>query len=90
MSDLADRVGAAVLAHPDVARLDGGPFGTVATALPGRRVVGVLVGADAVEVSVVLGGDRPIPAVTAELRAIVRALTGPVPVDVHVSDVEST
>ena len=43
MPGLADRIGAAVCAHPSVARLDGGPFGTVSTALPGRRVVGVAV-----------------------------------------------
>jgi hypothetical protein len=43
MSALADRLGAAVRAHPSVARLDGGPFGTVATPLPGRRVLGVAV-----------------------------------------------
>ncbi|UVS78025.1 hypothetical protein [Actinokineospora sp. UTMC 2448] len=90
MSDIADRLAAAVLAHPAVVRLDGGPFGTVATALPGRRVVGV--GVDArggVEVAVVLTADRPIPAVTAELRELVRGVAGGVPVDVHVSDVEA-
>lgn len=88
MAELADRISAAVLAHPDVVRLDGGPFGTVATPLPGRRVDGVLVGSG-VEVSVVLGGDRPLPAVATELRAIVHALAGPVAVDIHVSGVES-
>ncbi|MFC7613918.1 hypothetical protein ACFQV2_10525 [Actinokineospora soli] len=88
MADLADRLGAAVLAHPGVVRLDGGPFGTVATALPGRRVVGVAVGARGVEVAVVLRADRPVPPVVAELRELVRGVAGPVPVDVHVSDVE--
>ncbi|MGX7826734.1 hypothetical protein ACTG9Q_16740 [Actinokineospora sp. 24-640] len=89
MAALADRLGAAVLGHPAVVRLDGGPFGTVATALPGRRVVGVVVGArDAVEVSVVLSAQRPIPEVVAEVREQVRAIAGPVAVDVHVSGVE--
>ena len=88
MAELADRISAAVLAHPDVVRLDGGPFGTIATPLPGRRVDGVLVGSG-VEVSVVLGDGRPLPEVTAELRAIVHALTGPTAVDIHVSGVES-
>lgn len=89
MPDLADRLGAAVLGHPAVVRLDGGPFGTVATALPGRRVVGVVVGAgNTVEVSVVLSARRPIPEVAAEVREQVRAVAGPVAVDVHVSAVE--
>ncbi|MGW5054515.1 hypothetical protein [Actinokineospora sp. NPDC004072] len=87
-TDLADRLGAAVLAHPAVVRLDGGPFGTVATALPGRRVQGVAIGGQGVEVAVVLRADQPIPAVAAELRDRVRAVVGQVPVDVHVSDVE--
>ncbi|MCE0764345.1 hypothetical protein LWC35_15710 [Pseudonocardia kujensis] len=38
---LPERVAAAVLGHPAVVRLDGGPFGSVASYLPGRRVVGV-------------------------------------------------
>ena len=37
---LAEAVAAAVLAHPGVAPLSGGPFGTIASYLPGRRVVG--------------------------------------------------
>ncbi|MGQ0837872.1 hypothetical protein [Actinokineospora sp.] len=92
--DLADLVGAAVLDHPAVVRLDGGAFGTVATHLPGRRVVGVHLGVpaddgrvDAVEVAVVLAFGAPIPDVIGQLRARIRGVTGPVPVDVHVSDV---
>ncbi|MCG8918177.1 hypothetical protein L6E12_20550 [Actinokineospora sp. PR83] len=87
---LADAIGAAVLADPAVLRLDGGAFGAVATALPGRRVVGVRVGApgDPIEVSVVLAMGTPVPAAAARVRGAVRALAGPVPVDVHVSDVD--
>jgi hypothetical protein len=89
--DLADLIGAAVLAHPAVVRLDGGAFGTVATHLPGRRVVGVSLGApgEAAQVSVVLVLGSAIPEVVRQVRERVRALIGPVPLDVHVSDVEA-
>ena len=53
---LAEAVAAAVLAHPGVARLSGGPFGTIASYLPGRRVIGVrlpLEDTDPVEIAVV-------------------------------------
>ncbi|WP_224386553.1 hypothetical protein [Pseudonocardia sp. ICBG1293] len=86
----AELVAEAVLAHPSVVRLDGGAFGTVATWLPGRRVVGVLVGRadEPVEIGVVLHLDRPIPATVAALRAAVAPVVGGVPIDVTVVDVE--
>ncbi|WP_235926025.1 Asp23/Gls24 family envelope stress response protein [Actinokineospora pegani] len=84
--EAAAAIGAAVLADPDVVALDGGAFDTVATALPGRRVVGVRVGAGGVEVSVVLAWGTQVPAVAGRVRDRVRALLGPVPVDVHVAD----
>jgi hypothetical protein len=85
----ADTIAAAVLAHPSVARLDGGALGVVATHLPGRRVVGVRLPGDdgPVELSVVLFLGQPLPEVTAELRSIVRALAGDVRVDVTVTDI---
>ncbi|WP_367130491.1 hypothetical protein [Saccharothrix sp. HUAS TT1] len=80
---MSEDVEAAVLAHPDVTRLDG----AIASYLPGRRVVGVRVGAR-VEVAVVLRPDRPIGEVVPELRAEVARVAGPVPVDVVVADLE--
>lgn len=87
---LAQRVADVVVAHPAVARLDGGTFGTVATFLPGGRLVGVHVGGpgEPVEVAVVLRLDRPIPGVVTTLRASVAALCAGAPVDITVSDVE--
>jgi hypothetical protein len=80
-------VAAAVLAHSAVARLDGGPFGTVASYLPGRRrVVGVRMG-DTVEIGVVVRLGRPLPELADELAAAVRGVLGPVPVEVTFSDV---
>ena len=87
---LAELVADAVAAHPSVVRLDGGVFGTVATFVAGRRLVGVYVGrrGEPVEVAVVLRLDRPIPDVVASLRATVQALCDGAPVDVIVADVE--
>jgi hypothetical protein len=86
---LSGRIAAAVLAHPHVQRLDGGPFGTVASHLPGRRrVVGVrLVGDRHVEIAVVARLGRPLPRLAAELARAVRALVPGAEVDVTVTDV---
>lgn len=82
-AEVADQVAAAVLAHPAVAGLHGGSFGTTATHLPGRRVVGVRLG-DAVEIAVVLRLGDPLPDVVDQLRRRVVAVVGEVPVDVLV------
>ena len=89
---LAEAVEAAVLAHPGVARLSGGPFGTIASYLPGRRVVGVrlpLEETDPVEIAVVARMGMPLPLLAEELGAAVVAVVGPVAVDVTVADVET-
>lgn len=86
---LPDRIAQAVQEHPSVIRLHEGPFGVIASYLPGRKVVGVSAhepGAP-VEVSVVLGPQRPFPEVAAELREQVRELAGDVAVNVTVSDI---
>jgi hypothetical protein len=83
-------VAAAVLAHPAVVRLDGGPFGTVASFLPGRRRIDgvrIGVGAEPVELAVVARLGTPLPRLADELGAAVRALLGPVVVEVTVADV---
>jgi hypothetical protein len=88
-STTAAAVASAVLAHPAVARLDGGPFGTVASLLPGRRIEGVRLGSggEPVEIAVVARLGIPLPQLAEELGAAVRALLGPVAVDVTISDV---
>jgi hypothetical protein len=87
---LAREVAAAVLAHPSVARLHGGRFGDIATHLPGRRLVGVRIGArdEPVELGVVLHMDRPIPGVVRELRREVSRLCAGAAVDITVADLE--
>ena len=90
-ADRAEEVAAAVLAHPAVARLDGGPFGTVASHLPGRRVAGVRIGDgdEPVELAVVVRLGTPLPQLAEELAGLVRGLLGPVPVEVTFADVVS-
>ncbi|WP_308259192.1 hypothetical protein [Pseudonocardia sp. H11422] len=90
--DLAEQVAAVVTAHPAVARLDAGAFGAVATYLPGRRLAGVRIGevGEPVELGVVLYLDRPFPEVVRLLRREVAALCGGAPVDITVTDVDTT
>ena len=54
------RSSAAVLSVPDVHDLHGGAFGEVATYLPGRRVPGVRLTDDGVELHVVTRGANPL------------------------------
>lgn len=89
---LAERIAAAVTAHPAVAGLHGGIFGVVATYLPGRRLTGVRVDEDRldsepVELAVVLHLDEPIPGVVRALRREVSRLCGGAAVDITVADV---
>jgi hypothetical protein len=80
-----------VLAHPAVVRLDGGPFGTVASHLPGRRLVGIrlAVAPEPVEVAVVVRWpwSAPLTAVAAEIEAAVRSVVGDRAVAVSIADV---
>ena len=79
---------AAVRAHPGVARLDGGPFGTVASFLPGRRRIdGVRIGVGD-ELAVVARSGMPLAQLAVELGELVRRICGPVGVEVTFSDVE--
>lgn len=89
MSEQADRIAAAVLAVPGVAGLHAGMFGEVATYLPGRRVTGVRVASDVVEVHVSVVIDAPIPATAGAIRRAVAPLS-PLPVNVTVEDVVPT
>lgn len=89
-SSRASALAGALAAHPGVAKLDGGPFGTVTSHLPGRRrVLGVRIGVgdEPVEIAVVARLGMPLPQLAEELGAVVRGLLGPVAVEVTFSDV---
>jgi hypothetical protein len=87
---LSERVAGALLAHPDVARLSGGPYGSIATYLPGRRLEGVVLGEgeEPTRVGVVLRLGAPVHVTADALRALVAAQTGARRVDVVVVDLE--
>jgi hypothetical protein len=85
--ELAVRIAGRVASCPDVAGLSGGPFGTVATYLPGRSVSGVAVRDDQVEIHVVARHGRPLPEIGAAVREAVGDLAGPRRVDVTIADI---
>ena len=82
----ADDIAAVALRVPDVVRLHAGRFGEVATYLPGRRVTGVKLGPDLIEVHVVVAGQVPVRETAQLLHAAVATLVA-TPVHVYVEDV---
>jgi hypothetical protein len=90
LGPLPVRVAEALLAHPAVAALSAGPYGTVASYLPGRRLTGVALGGpdEPARIAVVLRFGAPIEATAAELRRIVAGASGARRVDVVVTDLE--
>jgi hypothetical protein len=83
-----DLVAGRVAACRSVARMSAGPFGEVATYLPGRRVPGVRIGDGRVEVHVVACWGVSVPDLAAEVRAVLGPVGGGRVVDVHVDDVD--
>ncbi|GAA3564514.1 hypothetical protein GCM10022419_051480 [Nonomuraea rosea] len=80
---IADRV----LACAGVAGLSGGRFGTVATYLPGERLLGVLVNGAAIEIAIVATLDRPLFETADEVRRSVLDVAGDRRVDVRIDDI---
>lgn len=84
----AERIAAAVADCPAVARLDSGRFGEVATYLPGRRVPGVAIREDAIEVSVVGSATATARELLAQVRGSVGPLLAGRRLDVAFADIE--
>ncbi|MHA3021336.1 Asp23/Gls24 family envelope stress response protein [Mycobacterium sp. BMJ-28] len=84
-SDLAELIAAAVTEVKGVAGLHAGMFGEVATYLPGRRVSGIRIGPDRVDVHVSLTLDAPVRPTATAIQRAVGAITD-LPVDVTVED----
>ncbi|MEU6711856.1 hypothetical protein ABZ897_10315 [Nonomuraea sp. NPDC046802] len=72
---------------PGVVGLSGGLFGTVATYLPGGRLMGVSANDRTVEISIVATPDRPLPETAAELRRVLASLAGERKVNVRIADI---
>ena len=83
-----DAVASATLACPSVAGLTAGAMGQVATYLPGRRIQGVRVRPEGVEVHVVARWRPALPEVGDEIRAAVQPLAPGLPVSVYIDDIE--
>ena len=83
-----DEVVAAVTACPDVASMAGGLVSEVACYLPGRRVEGVRISDDGLQVHIVASWGRPLPEVAEEVRQAVQAVAPAVPVLVSIDDIE--
>jgi hypothetical protein len=82
----ADEIAALVLGVSDVVRLHAGRFGEVATYLPGRRVTGVKLGDELIEVHVVIAGQVPVQQTAQAIHEAVATLVA-TPVHVFVEDV---
>lgn len=83
----ARRIAERVLSCPDVAGLSRGPFGAVATYLPGDLVPGVAVRDDVIEVHVVARYGRPFPEVAELIRDAIGDLAAGRRMDVAIADV---
>ena len=83
-----DAVAAAVRRCPGVSGLDSGPFGGVASYLPGRKVEGITVGDGRVTVRIRSRWAAPAPALAAAVTAMLAPLTGNRPVDVVIADID--
>jgi hypothetical protein len=86
-ADDADTVASIARAVPGVAGLHPGPFGEVATHLPGRRVAGVRIDDERIEVHLVLAADAHIRDTAAAVRQAVSTAFGGRRVDVSVNDI---
>ncbi len=84
---VAEVVAAVVLAVPGVVRLHGGPFGGLGTYLPGRRVTGVRIDDGGTEVHVVVAATQPVAVTASRIQRAVSAVA-PMPVRVHVDDID--
>lgn len=82
----AEQVVAATLAVPGVAGMHSGPFGEVATYLPGHRIGGVRLTPEVTEVHVVLQWGAAIQPTAAAIRRAVGPLVN-TPVAVTIEDV---
>jgi hypothetical protein len=82
-----DAVAAAVRGCPAVDDLDGGRLGEVATYLPGRRVAGIRISDDRIEVHVRGVWDQPVSRIAEQVRGVLASLSAGKLIDVILTDV---
>jgi uncharacterized alkaline shock family protein YloU len=81
-----EEIAAAVSAAPGVASLSGGRLGGVGTYLPGRRVTGVVVRDDDLEVHLIARYGVPVAEIAAGVRQAVEPYAGDRTVHVIIED----
>lgn len=85
----ADDVAAAVLACPTVAGLHGGGSRRIATYLPARRVDGVRLDEDSIDVAVVAVHGARVTDLAREVRTALAPYARGRAVNVHIADVDA-
>ncbi len=85
-----DAVAAAVRGCPDVVDLSAGAFGEAATYLPGRKVAGVQITPDGVEVHVVARYGPPLDQIAARIRRALGPVAPGLPVAIVFDDISLT
>jgi hypothetical protein len=85
--DVADAIAAAALGCDGVDEMYAGGPVEVATYLPGRRVPGVRIADERVEVQIRVRWGRPIPQIASDVQAAVAPLAAGRQVDVLIGDV---
>ncbi|CAN5807991.1 hypothetical protein BH23ACT12_BH23ACT12_24150 [soil metagenome] len=85
----AEAVAERALQSRSVSGLYPGGAVEVATYLPGKRISGVRVREDEVEIHVVARWASPLTEVAEEVRSLVSPLAGGLPVSVYIDDVDS-
>ncbi len=83
---LEELLATAVASCADVVRLSEGPFGDVATHLAGRRVPGIRLHEDRLEVHVIVRWGARLPELSERVRAACAPLAGGRQVDVAIDD----
>ncbi|MDQ1722203.1 MAG: hypothetical protein QOI26_1937 [Pseudonocardiales bacterium] len=82
-----DAVAAAVQGCPAVDDLDGGRLGGAATYLPGRRVPGIRIDDDRIEVYVRGVWDQPVSLIAGQIRQALATLSGGRVIDIVLTDI---
>jgi hypothetical protein len=84
----AEMIAGVVRRCAGVSALDGGPYGEVATYLPGRKVAGVVIRDGQVTVQVRAAWGVPAPELAARITTVVSPLAGRRLIDVVIADID--
>jgi uncharacterized alkaline shock family protein YloU len=83
-----DAVHAAVSSCPGVARVGSGSLAALTTYLPGRRIPGIRINPDTVELEVIAEWDSNASDISRSVQAVVADLVGTRRVDITIADID--